>query len=82
MGIFERDYLELERAMLGDTISVRWAEIRAITGTVGTSDGKPTGEPIIVEGSCTLYLEGELGFIVNHSREDIIAMVEKRQITQ
>ena len=67
---WDSDYLTLERSMLGDTISVRWREIRAITGCY---DGES-----IVEGACTIYLEGQLGFNVNHTREEVIKMIRKR----
>lgn len=72
---WDNDYLTLERAMTEDKISVRWREIRAITGAV---DEKLQ----VIDGACTLYMEGELGFMVNHTREEIIAMVNERLTPQ
>lgn len=78
MKMFDQEYLTLERAFFGDTIHVRWSEIRAISGTIG---GDPQGgNPEVIEGSCTLYLEGELGFAVNHSASDVIEMIRSKQV--
>lgn len=75
-NVFEDDYLTLERAFFGDTIYIRWREIRAISGTIG-QDGQ--GQPEVVEGSCTLFLEGELGYAVNCSAGEVIEMIKSKQ---
>ncbi len=72
MSKFDQEFLTLERALLEDTINVRWADIRAITGAVDD-------QMQIVEGACTLYLEGQLGFQVNHTREEVVAMIQSRK---
>lgn len=74
LSTWDREYLTLERAMLEDTINVRWREIRAITGCYDGND--------IVDGACTLYMEGQLGFNVNHSREEVVAMIMERSALQ
>jgi hypothetical protein len=68
---FDQDYLTVERAMLEDTINVRWREIRAITGCVDESMN-------VIDGASTLYLEGQLGFQVNHTREEVVAMIKEK----
>lgn len=78
--IFNRDNLRLERAMTQDIIYVRWRDIRAITGAVIQTT--PESAPEVVPGACTLYMEGELGFIVNHTAEEVIGMIEERQVVQ
>lgn len=79
-GMFDEEYLTLERAMHGDSIFVKWREIRAITGTLHQDN--PQSPPEIIEGACTLYLEGELGFIVNHTADHVAAMIRERQTKQ
>ena len=73
--MFERDFIEVERAMLEDQMNLRWRDIRAISGAV---DDKMQ----LIEGACTIYMEGELGFMVNHSREEVIAMIQAKQVMQ
>lgn len=73
--MFKRDFIECERALIQDTIFVRWRDIRALTAGVGEG-------ATAIEGTTTIYMEGELGFIVNHTQAEIIAMIEERQITQ
>lgn len=76
--MFDEEYLTLERAFFQDTIYVRWREVRAISGTIG---GDPAaGTPEVIPGTCTLYLEGELGFAVNHSADEVITMIKSRQV--
>lgn len=75
--MFDEEYLTLERAFFGDTVHVRWREIRAISGTIGQDAAQ---QPEVVEGSCTLYLEGELGFAVNHSASEVIDMIKSKQV--
>lgn len=77
----ERDILKLERAVLGDTIIIRWAQIRCITGAPDPQT--PQGQiPEMIEGACTIYVEGDLGFVVNHSVDEVWAMVLSKQGVQ
>lgn len=73
--MFDLDFIKCERAMINDTIYIRWRDIRALTQGVGEG-----ATPI--DGTCTIYMEGELGFIVNHSQEEVAAMVKAKQVTQ
>lgn len=76
--MFDEEYIVVERAFFGDTLYIRWRDIRAISGTV--TPPTATSEPEVIEGSCTLYLEGELGFAVNHSSSDVIDMIRVKQV--
>lgn len=81
MSLTERDVLMLERAFLGDTIIIRWSQIRAITGAPDPET--PQGQvPEVLTGACTIYLEGELGFVVNHSVEEVWGMIIEKQGVQ
>ena len=77
----ERDILKLERALLGDTIIIRWDQIRCITGAPDPQT--PQGQiPQMVEGACTIYVEGDLGFVVNNTVEEIWEMILEKQGVQ
>lgn len=76
--MFDQDFIALERTFFGDTIYVRWADIRAITGAVGAPT--PNDAPSLVEGASTIYMEGELGWSVNHTPEEIAAMIKAKQV--
>lgn len=81
MSLTERDILKLERALLGDPVIIRWSQIRAITGAPDPQT--PQGQiPEIVEGACTIYIEGELGFVVNNSVEEVWQMILDKQGVQ
>jgi hypothetical protein len=74
----ERDILKLERALLGDTIIIKWNQIRCITGAPDPQT--PQGHiPDMVEGACTIYLEGDLGFVVNNSVDEVWQMIIDKQ---
>ena len=77
----EKNVLKLERALLGDTIYIRWDQIRCISGAPDPQT--PQGQiPPMVQGACTIYLEGDLGFVVNHTQEEIMEMILAKQVTQ
>jgi hypothetical protein len=77
----ERDVLMLRRALLDDVIIIRWSQIRCITGAPDPKT--PQGQiPEIIDGACTIYLEGDLGFVVNHTQEEIFQMILEKQGVQ
>ena len=68
---FHDQFIQVNRAMFEDAVYVRWNQIRAISGAVNGQD--------LIEGASTLYLEGELGFIVNHTQEEIFQLIAEAQ---
>lgn len=73
---FKKEFIEVERSFFGDKLLIRPDEIRCISGTIGQD---AAGQPEVVEGSCTIYLKGDLGFAVNHTADAILEMVEAAQ---
>lgn len=73
-------FIDVERAMMGDRLKLRTKDIRAITGTI--SQETPASQPEILEGCSTIYMEGELGFVVNHTVEEVYAMMQEGTTVQ
>lgn len=71
--MFEREFIQVERALLNDTVWIRYNQIRAMSGAVNDKQE-------VIAGCSTIYLEGELGFIVNHTQEDILEMVRGKEL--
>lgn len=80
MTFLENDTLVLERALLGDKIYIMASQVRALSGAPDPQT--PPGQvPMMVEGACTVYLEGELGFTVNHTQEEVLDMIRAARVT-
>jgi len=78
-GFIEQEFITLERALLGDTVRIRWRQIRAMSGAADPLT--PPGQvPAMVDGATTVYLEGELGFAVNHTQDEIIGMIAEKEV--
>jgi len=75
---FEHECIKVTRAFFEDTILIKYKQIRAMSGAIGTPGG-PNSDPEVIEGATTIYLEGELGFTVNHTLDEIIDMIAKRE---
>lgn len=78
--MFDLDFIAVERTFFGDTIYIRWRDIRAITNAVGAES--PNDPPALVEGASTIYMEGELGWSVNHTVEELANIIREKQRKQ
>jgi hypothetical protein len=81
MKFAENNTLKLERTLLGDAIYIQIDQIRCITGA--PDPRTPQGQiPPMLDGACTIYLEGDLGFTVNNTQEEVLGAIRAAQVVQ
>lgn len=78
-SFIDQEFITVERCLLGDKITLRWRQIRAISGCPDAQT--PPGQiPTMIDGACTIYMEGDLGFAVNHTHEEVMEMIRQKEV--